>query len=235
MFQTFISEPLYNALVFITGMLPGNNVGISIIILTVLVKILLIPLQNRALATQRELKRIEPELKRIKKECIGNKELEARRVMELYREHHVNPFAGFVVILIQIPIFIGLFLVFREGLESVRFGLYSFVHAPLNVDPVFLGVDLGMKSIVFAVWIAVAQFIQTYISLPSPSPRDGSSSFADDFNRSLNFQMKYIMPIVLGVVSAGLPAAVSVYWFTSTIFSIIYELWYRRLHISQAK
>jgi len=241
MFQTFISEPLYNALVFITGMLPGNNIGLSIIILTILIKVLLIPLQNRALTTQREIKKIEPELKRIKKECAGNKELEARKVMGLYREHNVNPFAGFAVILIQIPIFIGLFLVFREGLESVRFTLYPFVQVPSHVNPIFFGVDLGMRSIVFAVGIAITQFIQTYISIPPPSPRENNSSFADDFSRSLSFQMKYIMPIVLGVVSAGLPAAVSVYWLTSTVFSIIYELWYRRLHppgglqVSQAK
>src|SRR3989338_8431940 len=147
MFQTFISEPLYNALVFITGMLPGNNIGLSIIILTILIKVLLIPLQNRALTTQREIKKIEPELKRIKKECAGNKELEARKV-------------------------IGLFLVFREGLESVRFTLYPFVQVPSHVNPIFFGVDLGMRSIVFAVGIAITQFIQTYISIPPPSPRE---------------------------------------------------------------
>ncbi len=231
MFHTLISEPLYNALVFLTGVLPGNSIGLSIIVLTVLVKIVLIPLQNRALSTQKELKKIEPELKKIKKDTVGNREEEARRVMALYKEHQVNPFAGFAVILVQIPIFIGLFLVFRDGLESLKYGLYSFVHAPSYVNALFLGVDLGAKSIVFAVIITIAQFIHTKLSLPSSSPNQGEErSFAEDFNRSLQFQMKYIMPIVIGVVSAGLPAAVALYWLTNTLFSIAYEQGYKRLH-----
>lgn len=229
MFQTFISEPLFNALVFLTGVIPGNSMGLSIIALTIFVKILLIPLQNRALSTQKELKKIEPELKKIKNDTAGNREEEARRVMALYKEHHVNPFAGFAVVLVQIPIFIGLFLVFREGMESLRYGLYSFIQMPSYVNPSFLGVDLGSKSIIFAIAITVTQFIHTKISLPSsPASSEGERTFADDFNRSLQFQMKYIMPVVIGVVSSGLPAAVSVYWFTSTLFSIVYDQMYRR-------
>jgi membrane protein insertase Oxa1/YidC/SpoIIIJ len=135
--------------------------------------------------------------------------------------------------LIQIPVFITLFYVFRNDLNVHLDSLYSFVQFPSHPSQHFLGLfDLNVnKNYVLALLTGLTQFIQTKLTLPvSPKAKTelGQGSFADDLTRSMSLQMTYVMPIFIAFIATTLPAAVSLYWVTSNTISIVLELWWRK-------
>jgi len=115
MFTTLIVQPIFNLLVLIYALLPGHNVGLAIILFTVIVRILMWPLVKKQLHQVRVMRKVQPELKRIKKEAAGDKRKEQMLMMELYKERGINPFGSIGVMFIQVPILIGLY----SGLSRV--------------------------------------------------------------------------------------------------------------------
>ena len=228
MFKIIFYNPLYNALVWLAGVIPGHDLGLAIIVLTILVKIILMPLYKKAIVTQQRMKLLEPEIKRIKEQYKDVQE-QSRRMLELYQKNQLNPFASLVVVLIQIPIILALFWVFKDSFNFNPELLYSFIQLPEKVNVFFLGsIDITAKYWAFAALVGLTQFIQMRISLPSTAKPSGDSTFADDFQRSMNFQMKYFMPVLIAFVAASLPVAISLYWITSNIFSVFQEIFIRR-------
>src|SRR3990167_8681829 len=104
LFNILLFDPLYNALVFITEIIPGHNVAIAIIVLTIIVKLLLFPLYHKSTLAQTKIKELEPSLKKIKEKYSDNKQEQAKLTMELYREHGINPLTSFALLFIQLPI-----------------------------------------------------------------------------------------------------------------------------------
>src|SRR3989338_5200118 len=125
LFNEVFYRPLLNALVFLTGFLPFNDLGLAVIILTVLVRSLLFPLMHRSIQTQNKMKMIEPELRKIK-DKFKDREEQAKRIMELYRALGVNPLSGVLLLFSQLPILIALYLVFRNGSDFDTLYLYNF-------------------------------------------------------------------------------------------------------------
>ena len=159
-FHTFLYNPIYNLLVFLVGVIPGGDVGLAVVIVTLLVKIILLPVSLAAVRTQRVMKEMEPKLKEVRERFKGDREKQAKETLALYKEHHIHPFASIGTILIQIPVLIGLYWVFQsEALPTIDVSiLYPFVAAPENVSLLFLGfLDIAGKSIVLA---ALAGFFQ---------------------------------------------------------------------------
>lgn len=115
MFHTLIVEPIFNLLVAIYAFLPGHNFGLAIIIFTVVVRILLLPLIKKQTHQVKMMRKIQPELKRIKKAAAGDKRKEQTMMLELYKERGINPLSQIGVMLLQMPILIGLYL----GLQQV--------------------------------------------------------------------------------------------------------------------
>lgn len=115
MFTTLIVQPIFNLLVLIYALLPGHNFGIAIIVFTVLVRLLMWPLIKKQLHQVKQMRKVQPELKKIKKAAAGDKRKEQTMMMELYKERGINPFGQIGVMLIQIPILIGLYI----GLQKV--------------------------------------------------------------------------------------------------------------------
>lgn len=113
MFETIIMQPIFNILIGIYSLIPGGDFGIAIIIFTILVRMCLYPLVRKQLHQTKLMRRMQPELKRIKVESKGDKQLEAMRMMELYKEKGVKPFQSILILLIQLPIFIALFQVIQ--------------------------------------------------------------------------------------------------------------------------
>ena len=109
MFTTFIAQPIFNLLVFIYAILPGHNFGMAIIIFTIIVRLLLWPLVKKQLHQTKMMRKLQPELKRIKKEAKGDKRKESQLTMELYRERGFNPFGTIGIVLVQLPILIALY------------------------------------------------------------------------------------------------------------------------------
>ncbi len=109
MFDTFIVQPIFNLLVLIYAILPGHNFGLALIIFTVVVRLLMWPLVKKQLHQAKVMRRIQPELKRVKKAANGDRQKESVMVMALYKEQGVNPFGSIGVLLLQLPILLGLY------------------------------------------------------------------------------------------------------------------------------
>lgn len=109
MFTTLIVRPIFNLLVLIYTLLPGHNLGLSIIIFTIIIRLLMWPLVKKQLHNAKAMRELQPELKRIKKAAAGNRQKESMMVMELYKEREINPLGSLGIIILQLPILIGLY------------------------------------------------------------------------------------------------------------------------------
>lgn len=125
MFTTIIVQPIFNLLVLIYNLVPGHNFGVALIIFTVLVRLALWPLVKRQMHQTKLMRKLQPELKRIRKEAKGDKVKEQQMMMELYKERGISLFASFKLLLIQIPILFGLYLgltrVVKEPQQLISF------------------------------------------------------------------------------------------------------------------
>jgi len=108
-FNAFIARPIFNLLILILAIIPGHNLGVAIIIFTVIVRVAMYPLLKKQLHHAIAMKKLQPELKRIKKEAAGDRQKESQMMMALYKEREINPFSSFGIILVQLPILIGLY------------------------------------------------------------------------------------------------------------------------------
>ena len=229
-FSTLITDPLYNGLIFLVSVVPFGDVGVAVVVLTALVKIILLPLAHKSIKTQAVVKRIDPEIKEIREKHKKDKQEQAKQTMELYKKYNINPLSGLFLIIIQIPIILGLYLVFLNGgLPEVNLArLYSFVTLPDKINMDFLGlVDLGGRSIVLALIAGVAQFIQVNLSLPKTEKAE-NPTLKEDLMYSFGLQMRYVLPVIVGGIAYFISAAVALYWATSNIFAIGQEIFVRR-------
>ncbi len=195
MFQTLIVQPIYNILVAIYGILPGHDLGISLVLFTVLIRLLLWPLLKKQLHQSKVMRELQPELVKVKKAAAGDKQKEAALMMELYKEKGISPFGTIGLTLVQLPIFIGVFQAARDLTENLSMistftypivrnipHIQAVIEDPSNFNYISLGfIDLSKKAIssgviywpVFALAIAatVFQFIQSKQLLPQPKEK----------------------------------------------------------------
>lgn len=216
-------KPLVNSLAFLVSIVPGADIGIAIIILTILVKLILSPLSHKSIVSQAEMKKLEPQLAEIKKSG-KSKEEQAKMTMQLYKDNKVNPFSGCLLTILQIPIIFALYYVFFKGISFDHSLLYSFIKQPENVNMHFLGLlDVGGKSIVLALLAGVSQYFQAHFMPKSATPTKSFSenlTFQESLAKSMHLQMKYIFPVVVTFIAYSISGAVALYWITSNIFTI---------------
>lgn len=233
---TIFYQPIYNALIFLINTITFGDVGFAIITLTILVKLILFPLTRKSIRSQLLMKKLEPELKKIKKE-YPNKEEQAKKTFELYKKYGTNPFSGCLVVLLQLPVIFALYYVFYRGLSLGTGPLYSFIQAPLSLHTNFLGLfEMHDKSIILALLAGVSQFIQAHLSLPvkpkveivSSMEKAEPSTFQEQLADSMNMNMRYILPIFVTFIAYKISAAVALYWIISNIFTIAQEWYIRR-------
>ncbi len=233
-FHTVIYEPLYNGLVFLISVMPGHNIGLAVIAITIIVRLFLYPSSKKAILSQIKMKELQPELEQISKKYKENKEERARKTIELYRDKKVSMFAPILPLLFQLPIILALYYIFaRSGLPAVNGDiLYSFVTAPGFTSTAFFGLfDITEKNWPIAIIAGVTQFIQASVYLkltdgknPPSLDKGEKPSFQQDFQKSMNFQMKYVFPVFVAFFAHSLTAAIALYWTTSNIFSIFQEI-----------
>jgi len=232
LFNLVVYNPLYNALAVLINLIPWADAGVIIVIFTIFVRLILFPLSKASVRTQIKMKEIEPELARLKEQYKDNKQKQAEEMMVLYRKNQINPFSGFFLILIQIPIIIALYYIFlKGGLPNIQADLlYSFVTVPSPVSMNFLGFfDIATKSMILALLAGVSQFFQVRLSMP-PIKKDPNAkpSFGQDLAKSMNLQMRYVMPIIITLVAYSVSGAVALYWITSNLFTIGQEIVVRK-------
>ncbi len=218
---------------FLTDILPGQDIGLAVVAATLIVKVILMPLSFAALRTQRAIKAIEPEMKRVREELKDDKEAQAREMFALYKKYGVNPFAGIVTLLVQLPIVISLYWVFNnKTLLTVDPSiLYSFVPAPLAISPLFLGTFAVMgASITLAALAALTQFAYGFYAIPVPekSIKPAGTDMQADFGRALAMQMRFVLPIFIGIAAYYTSVAIALYFITSNLVGVLQEFIIRR-------
>ncbi|MEI7809989.1 MAG: YidC/Oxa1 family membrane protein insertase [bacterium] len=214
-------KPLLNAMAFLVSVVPGGDVGVAVIILTLFVKTVLFPLSQRSIESQAKMNLMAPELKKIK-ESNASKEEQAKQTFEVYKKHKTNPFSGCLLVLIQIPIIFALYFVLRK-MEFTADNLYSFIHVPTVVNMNFLGlIDISkVHLLVLAILAGISQFFQAYyMPKPAPSTGNGKDSFQENFAKSMQTQMKYVFPFVVAFIAYSVSGAIALYWIVSNVFAI---------------
>lgn len=224
LYQDFFFQPLFNALVFLTGLMPFYDLGLAVILLTVLVRIIIFPFTHRSIVTQIKMRAIEPEIKKIREKYKNSQQELAQKTMELYKAHGVSPFSGCLMLIVQFPVLIALYQVFLNSIHTSSHLLYSFVLLPETIHINFLGlINLSETNIVLAFLAGFSQFIQMRLAVPPGSGKEEKHAGIEDMSKKFMKQAQYIFPIVIILISLRFPAALALYWTTSNIFAILHE------------
>lgn len=222
LFTLFFYQPIVNLLVFIYTIIPGNDLGIAIILLTVLIKIILFPLSWQQIEAQKSLQRLQPKLDEIKEKYKDDKQKLAEAQMNLFKDEKVNPLSSCLPTLIQFPFLIGLFYVLKDGLKDQTFHLlYPFISQPGHLNETFLGLLSLTKNhdIILAVVVGAIQFFQIYITMPQQKQKKNSGK-QEDFSAILNKQLLFFIPLMTGVMSYQFPNGLGIYWFMQTLLTV---------------
>jgi YidC/Oxa1 family membrane protein insertase len=183
-----------------------------------------------AIKTQRRMKFLEPQLKEIREKYKDNKEKQAVETLSLYKNNGVRPFSSILVTLLQLPVIIALYLVFRHEhlLAPNQDLIYSFIAFPTHISPLFLGVfPTTGHVLVLAIIAAAAQFLQAYITIPvPPRSKDSTPTSSEEFARILSLQSRIILPVLIGVI-AYTAGALALYFITSSVVGILQEYFVR--------
>ncbi len=220
----FLYKPIFNTLIFFIAKIPGHHLGWAIIFLTLLIKLILLLPNQKALKSQRKIQKVQPQLDALKQKYKNDPSRLAQETMLIWKKHKVSPMGSCLPMLIQFPILIALFYVVRDGLiftnpELLYEPLRYFRIEDVNFNFLNL-IDLTKKSfIALPVIVAGLQFTQIRLSFS----RTKSSGKASPM-MGMNQAMQYFMPVMIAVFTASLPAAVGLYWGTSTLFSIGQQL-----------
>ena len=175
-----------------------GNFGVSIIIVTILIKIMLLPLTLKQDKSMKEMKKLQPELEKIKEKYAHDKQMLNIKTMELYKEHKVNPLGGCLPLLLQLPILFALFGVLKNGIipkDSSFLWLKLSVPDPFYVLPVLNG--------------AVSFFQQKLMGSADSNPQMKN--------------MMYVFPIMMIMFSLKMPSGLQLYWLTSSILAVVQQ------------
>lgn len=228
LYQAVLYQPLFNFLIFLYNSIPGKDIGVAIIILTIVIRFLLWPLFGFAIKSQRALQLLQPKVEEIKKKYNNDKEKMAPALVELYAKEKINPTASCLPLIIQLPILIAVYHVFKNGLANGGFEvLYPFVSNPSHINTMAFGfIDLAVPSWPLAIAAAVAQFVQTWMMMKKITPvkKENNDNDPTAIAQQLSRQMTYIMPLMTAWIGSKLPGGLALYWLVMTLVSAIQQL-----------
>lgn len=241
-----MSTFFYNLLVAVTSIVPGHFVWVSIVVITILLRLLFVKSTYGMLKTQHKQKGLQGELNKIKETHKGDPKAQQQATMDLYKREGVNPLGSCLPMIVQIVLLIGFYSVFTKigiGGEVKTDLLYSFVPHLSSMNSHFFGIDLALKVselIKAGGTIAIASYLfplltggsQLWLSILNKALQPKREPGAQpDFASALNSQMMFIFPIMTAYISFTLPAALSIYWITQTVFMAIQQqMIMKRLH-----
>lgn len=226
LWNTFIYEPIYNALVFVAQHIALQDVGLAVIVLTLIIRLILSPLSKKSIVSQYKMRSLEPKIAEIKAKGLS-KEEEAKETFAIYRTEKINPFSGCLYILIQLPILFALYYVFIRGIYQVDH-LYPFLSTE-GLNNVFLGlIDITKPFLPLAILAGITQAVQAFLAPRPPTPSGDKNGFQAQLTKNLSFQTRYILPIIIIFIANTLASAVSLYWSVANLFSIGQELYFRK-------
>ncbi len=238
LFRAIITKPFLNLLILVASILPDHNLGIGIIILTLLVKLLLFIPTQQALEGQKKMQLLQPKLEAVKKQYKDNPTKMQEETMRLWKEHKVNPLQSCLPILIQFPVLIGLFYVIRDNvnLSMSRDLIYPvYQHLSWTFGTNFLGLDLTKPNVwIFPPLLVVLQFFQMKLSFMIADKKKEKQIVKAEAATGMETQQKvmlYVLPFMIGFFALKFPTAVALYWGISTLFAIGQQVIVNREHI----
>jgi len=221
-FQVFLYQPLFNALIFIYNLLPGHDLGIAVIILTLLIKVLTLPLNVRAFKIQQAMSRIQPQIKEAQDKHKGKPEDQAKAVSGIFKREKVSPFGSIMPILIQLPILLALYQLFWKGLWQENNYLYRFIAKPEFLSPVSLGIlDLSQPSLLIALLAGLAQLFQS-LTMPGSLKKNGDEA-KDKMMAMMQKQTMFIFPLLTIFILVKLPSVLGLYWLATSVFTVLQQ------------
>lgn len=228
-FDLLIVQPIFNLLISLYSIIPGSDFGVAVIIFTVLVRFALYPLLKRQLHQTKLMRKLQPELKRIKKATKGNRQLESVQMLELYKKHGVSPFRSILILLIQLPIFIGLYSVIQiftihrdqiakftyDFLENIP-AIDQLIKAPEQFNEKLLGfVDLTKPAIgshgvdivllLLAIVAAYTQYIMSKQTMPQSDSKKGLRQIMSEAAGGKQADQSEMNAVVMGKMMKFLP------------------------------
>ncbi|MFA5991118.1 MAG: YidC/Oxa1 family membrane protein insertase [Candidatus Doudnabacteria bacterium] len=215
LYSDIIYRPLLNLLVFFYNIIPGHDIGVVIVLLTILIRLILAPSFHKSLKSQKAMSDLQPKLNELKEKHKDNKEAQAKATMELYKEHKINPLGSCLPLLLQLPILIALYQVFSKALNNHLSGLYTFIHQPEFINPKFLGlVDLSKPNLAFGIIAGLAQFWQSKMMMPKAGTAQDATA------KAMQLQTMYVLPVISVIIAIKLPAGLPLYWIVTTLFAV---------------
>jgi len=218
-------RPIYNLLIL--AYWPFKDLGLAIILVTILIRVALYPLFQKQMRSQKDLAGLQEEIKKIREKYSQDPGKIQQATMALYQARGANPLSGCLPMLIQLPIFIALYHVFRFRLAQEHLSLlYSFVPHPPTLSILAFGfIDLGRPDFyVLPYLVGITQFLVGKI-MSSRSQQDKTTKRKDSSQpiqmESMNRMMTYFMPVFLTMISFSLPSAIVLYLVVSNILSIV--------------
>jgi len=231
-FSMFLYDPIFNAFIALYNAV--GDVGIVILVITVLIKLALYPLTSSSIKAQKAITELQPKLEDLKKKYKDDQQTLAQETMKLYRDNKVNPMGSCLPMLVQLPIFIALYYVLRDAFsEAPNFDiLYSFVSNPETINPITLGLfNLGEVSIVLAVLAAASQYWQAKMfsskrakKVAQVADTAGEGGKDESMAVFMNEKMLLIMPVITLIIGMQFPGGLTLYWFLSTLLTALQQL-----------
>lgn len=219
-------QPLLNLLVFFYNVIPGQDIGIAIILITVIIRLLLYPFSAKAIKSQKLLQDMQPKIDEMKRMYKDQKEKQAQEMMKIYKEHKINPFSSCLPLLIQFPFLIAIYQVFNTSLRNGNLDLlYSFVANPGHINTIAFGFfDLSKANIVLAIIAGAAQFWQAKMMMAKRPAIKNKDSKDEDMAAIMSKQMVYMMPVMTVIIGASLPSGLVLYWLVITVITALQQL-----------
>src|SRR3989344_1916430 len=222
-YQELLYRPILNLLVWLYNIIPGQDLGLAIIVLTIIIRLVLYPLFHKSLKSQKELQDLKPKMDAVREKHKDNQQAQVQATLALYKEHKVNPLSSCLHLIVQLLVMIGLFNVLNHQLRQAGIdGLYTFVSNPGTLEPNFLNlVNLTAPSVWLGVLAAVLQFIQAKMI---QTRADWLKTRADATTKMLQVYMPlYYLPALTLIFSIKLPACLPLYWVVTTLFAIMQQ------------
>lgn len=225
LFQEVFYRPLLNLLIWLYNTLPGGDFGIAIVALTLLTKLVFYPLTAKSIRAQKTLQELAPQIKEIQEKYKKDRQKQAEATMAFYKQNSISPFAGIAPLLIQLPILFALFKIIRNVFNDGALAmLYPFIERPAALNQISLGfINLtATNNILLGVLAGALTFWQIKMIQPVKAATEKTDG-KPDFQRALQKQMLFMMPLMTAFFSTKFAAGLALYWIFTTIGTIVQQ------------
>ena len=219
----FLTKPMFTALALFYNFF--GNYGIAILLVTVLIKLAFFPLANRSYETMAKMKKLQPRMVQIRERYQDDRQQQQQELMKIYREEKLNPLAGCLPILVQIPVFFSIYKVLFVTIDMRHQPFFGWIQDLSAPDPTSLFNLFGLlpydvpSFLLIGIWpllMGLTMYVQMQMNPPPPDP--------------IQARMFQILPIFFTFILAGFPAGLVIYWAWNNFLSLLQQGYIMRRH-----